>query len=236
MEVIGRGLIGSSILESKWRGPNDLVVIAAGVSNSRETRAAEFQREIDLIKAIISNQTYNRVVLVSSCSISQYGITPYTEHKRRVEDIVIRSGLLHHIYRLPQVVGPANNLTLVSYFVKSIIGKMRIELNTLANRYLIDIDDLIRIIDLVYAKYGSQNLVLDIAPVRAINSVDIFLEIMRIMRLDKLDITLVSRPDSYFVNPAQLIKILGHDDVLFQDDYPCRVLRKWVPAITSMLH
>lgn len=231
MKVIGRGLIGSAISNAKWAEEGGLVVIAAGVSNSKEIRDSEFSREISLIQTCLLDPEIDRIILISSCSASQHESTPYTRHKRKVESIIIESGLRHHIYRLPQVVGPANNLTLVNYFVKSMISKAHTEINVLAERYLIDIEDLTRIMKVVYERNRTENIILDIAPSHSIKITDMIIEIIGILNIERYNTTLIANPDNYFVDPEKLMNIIGKNDSIFSRDYSLKVLRHWVPII-----
>lgn len=78
--IIGKGDI-ASVLPDR----DDLIFFASGVSNSQETRTSEFSREKDLLFSLIDQ--HKKIVYFGSLSIF-YADTPYTRHKRKMEQYI----------------------------------------------------------------------------------------------------------------------------------------------------
>lgn len=109
--IIGNGDI-ASVLKEVDR--DDLVFFASGVSNSKETRQSEFQRELDLLKEQNRGQ---RLVYFSSLSIF-YSDTDYAKHKRFMESAVKALFYDHVIIRLGNIAFGDNPHTLINYLRK----------------------------------------------------------------------------------------------------------------------
>lgn len=78
--IIGNGDVASVLPD---RG--DLLFFASGVSNSQETRESEFRRERDLLLSFTDDP--RRLVYFSTLS-TLYKDSPYTQHKKQMEQLV----------------------------------------------------------------------------------------------------------------------------------------------------
>ena len=125
--------------------PENTLIIASGVSNSKETRKSEFSREMNLIKNEISKHANSRVIYFSTCSVCSGESSPYIQHKLNMERLVRDANDNCWIFRLPQVVGAVNNSTLVSYFFRAIKTGQMLTIQSQATRNLIDVSDAIRV-------------------------------------------------------------------------------------------
>ncbi len=108
--IIGNGDIAIALPES------DFIFFASGVSNSKETRESEFKREKDLLfdyydLALNENK---RIIYFSSLSIF-YADTPYTRHKRRMEQYV-KMFPNWTILRIGNIDWGDNPFTIINYF------------------------------------------------------------------------------------------------------------------------
>lgn len=143
--VVGNGLVASAF-NSCFKDDPNIVVFAAGVSNSRETSSREFLRERRMMI-----QTQHRGMLIlyfSTCSVYDPTLsdTPYVMHKREMEALV-RSSKDYAIFRLPQVVGKsANPNTLTNYLYRHIESGQRFRVWLHARRNLIDVSDVAAIV------------------------------------------------------------------------------------------
>jgi hypothetical protein len=143
--IVGKGLLAQAF-EPMFGNDPDVVVFASGVSNSLETHAAAFARERALLSRYL-DAAPRRLVYFGSCGViaSTEGHTPYMEHKKTMEALVLASpgGL---VLRLPQVVGPTNNAhTLPNYLRDRILAGEHFTVWEHAERNLIDIEDVARI-------------------------------------------------------------------------------------------
>lgn len=141
--VIGNGLLGRSF---RSLALPEALYFCSGVSNSKETRASEFDRERELLLSVFeAGQEFSSFVYFSSIMAPDRA-TEYFEHKYNMEQLV-RSLFpeKYLIVRLPQVVGQVNNTTLFPVLVQRIHAGLPVSVQKYATRSLIDIDDVVRI-------------------------------------------------------------------------------------------
>ena len=231
IKVIGNGLLARNMANLKTE--RDCLIIGAGVSNSSETRITEFQREIDLVTAAIGQHRDLRVVYFSTCSVSQAVRTPYIAHKCAMEKMVSSLASESCIYRLPQVVGVVNNSTLISYIVSSILQNKTLQIQLNAQRRLIDIDDVVRVCGQLLSANQGVNTVQNIAPRHSASVVQI---------VERIALGLGKEPryegidagESYEIDIEPLVNFIGAEDVIFNEDYWCSVLDKYIPLLRSV--
>lgn len=180
--ILGRGLL-STAFAPRWQNDEDVLVIAAGVSNSGEQDAAQFERERLLLSRALSEARFRRVVYFGSCAVGNphERRSPYLEHKARMERMVLEDarGL---VLRLPQVVGPGGNPnTLTNFLHARIESGEHFEVWTLAERNLIDVADVALIGEHVIEHADTFPSVVSIADVRASAMLTIVHEMERAM-------------------------------------------------------
>lgn len=108
--IIGNGDIASVLPDRE-----DRIYFASGVSNSQETRESEFQRELELLWE--QNQAeldFRKLIYFSSLSI-YYNDTPYTRHKKLLEETVRVWFPNYTIIRLGNITWGQNPNTLINY-------------------------------------------------------------------------------------------------------------------------
>lgn len=177
--IIGRGLLANAF--EPYLGSNpDIIVFASGVSNSRETRISEFEREQALLSQLLENED-RRLIYFGSCGIvaPQAELTPYMQHKRSMESLVLSTstGL---VFRLPQVVGKTDNPhTLTNFLRNRIVSGEHFPVWRLAERNLIDIDDIVRIVSTLAFELPAGSTAISIAALRSLSMP----EIIRIFEL-----------------------------------------------------
>lgn len=146
MPVVGNGDI-ASILPDR----DDLLFFASGVSNSREDRQSEFDRERELLLAQPKDE---HLVYFGSLSIFYYD-TPYTSHKLDMEATVAANFPRHTIIRIGNITWGDNPNTIINYF------KMQMKLGNkfpIKNeyRYVIDLDEFLHWIDLIPLDFNCE--------------------------------------------------------------------------------
>ena len=109
--IIGNGDIASALREGGV-DRDGLLFFAAGVSNSQETRASEYQREIDLF----NDYRYDarRFVYISSLCVF-YSETRYACHKRDMEEWTREWFDKFTILRMGNITWGNNPFTLINY-------------------------------------------------------------------------------------------------------------------------
>ena len=166
--IIGKGLVAQAFAPA-WAERDDVVVVAAGVSNSAEISSGEFDRERRMLVDVVSNSKCNRIVYFGSCAVGNpHEVrTPYIEHKAGMERIVLADprGL---VLRLPQVVGRGGNAhTLTNFLSARIASHQPFDVWTRAERNLIDVEDVAAIGGHIIANPKSYSRLVSVADLRS---------------------------------------------------------------------
>lgn len=228
MTVIGNGLLAKCFAAAAFS--RNWLVLASGVSNSNEQREAEFRRESDAISTAMRAHPSARVIYFSTCSVLQNTQTPYIRHKLAMESLVAAKASSFQIYRLPQVVGLARNLTLVSYFVEAVLQRRKLSVQRQAQRNLVDVDDVSRLIFQLVERDVGVNTTQCLAALHSVHVTDVLQTIGQILDIEP-QFDLVDAGESYDIPTAFLRQHFGPDDALMKPGYWQDVLRKHVPAI-----
>lgn len=141
-----------------------LTVFASGVSNSRETRPGEFERERALLQRTL--QAVPALMYFSTCSIHdpELSRSPYVLHKLAMEQLIQQAGPQHAIVRLPQVVGPSTNPhTLTNYLYRQISKGEKFQVWLQARRNLIDVADIVAIVSQLVANGQTAGATFNVA-------------------------------------------------------------------------
>lgn len=138
--LVGSGLISSAFLD--YKDNDDVIVIASGISNSKETDYKKYQREIDMIGSFIG--TKSKVIYFSTISVFDESLDSlYVKHKRYIEKLISSNFDNYLIFRLPIVIGKtSNNNTFINNIKGKIISDEIIYINNMSSIYIIDIDDI----------------------------------------------------------------------------------------------
>lgn len=137
--IIGNGDIASVLPER-----SDLLFFASGVSNSREERDEEYQREYNLL---LKQDFSKRIVYFSSLSIF-YSDTRYARHKRTMEYVIKRHFEQYTIIRLGNITWGDNPHTLINYIRGKIKAGEEFETKD-EYRYIVDKDEFLHWISLI---------------------------------------------------------------------------------------
>lgn len=138
--LVGNGLIASAFVD--YKDNDDVIVIASGISNSKETDYKQYKREIDLIYSFID--TKSKIVYFSTTSVFDKSLdTVYVNYKRYIEKLISTNFDNYLIFRLPIVIGESNNNnTFINNIKNKIIKNETIYINNMSSIYIIDIDDI----------------------------------------------------------------------------------------------
>lgn len=160
--IVGNGLIAKAFRPHHEHDPG-LVVYASGVSNSRETRAAEFLRERTMLQEAIARAPV--LLYFSTCSIGdpELADTAYVAHKKAMEALV-REARRFAIFRLPQVVGRTGNPnTLTNYLHQKVASGEPFQVWANARRNLIDVDDVATLVRFLLQDGWAEGRTIDLA-------------------------------------------------------------------------
>ena len=120
LHIEGNGLIASGIQGLDVQTP--VLIHAAGVSNSKCHEQEAFDK--DRKRLLRSLQKDTPLVYISSYFCGVKGIqSPYYQHKRALEQLVLTRSPHHLVIRLPQVVGRGGNPNNLINFFRTKISK-----------------------------------------------------------------------------------------------------------------
>lgn len=146
--IIGHGDIAFVLNDRRgW------IYFAAGVSNSRETRESEYQREEDLLM----KQNRNKHIVYFSSLCVFYSDNRYSRHKKQMEELVKKKFKHYTIIRMGNITWGKNPHTLINYFKNLIKKEQRIEIWD-TYRYLINKEELLHWINLIPEWNSEMNI------------------------------------------------------------------------------
>ena len=207
--IIGNGLIASEFKKIPFYLNNDDVIIfAAGVSNSNCSNLSDFRREYDLVINTINKFKNSFVVYFSSCALNNnyHLLTPYLNHKFIIESI-ISSHPKYLIIRTPQLIGKtSNNNTFINNLFNKMINNELIELWSDAERNFLDVFDLADITNILISSKIINNMTIDIANLYNSKPIEIFKEFESLLGITS-DYKLIKKGDSISINLDIILKL-----------------------------
>ena len=220
---------------SAYAERDDIVILAAGISNSRELRLEEYERELNLVKKTISSIADRQLIYFGTCSVydPDAANSPYVLHKLNVENMISDAVTNFTLFRLPQVVGRmANSKTLISFLYKSIVTHQSIDVWSGAYRYIIDVDDVASIVS-----HAINNKMFTNSIVNVSSNPSLVMELIKILE----DITgenaicsLIEKGSFYSIDATSIRPILEQLGIEFGPKYTISVLSKYCSAGTFL--
>lgn len=135
-------IVGNGDIASVLPDRDDFLFFASGVSNSREDRESEYEREINLLLAQDPNR---RLVYFSSLAIF-YANTRYTRHKLEMEKWIENTFPSYTIVRIGNITWGDNPHTIINYFRNKIKAKQDFEIKD-EYRFIVDKEEFLYWID-----------------------------------------------------------------------------------------
>jgi len=225
--IIGSGLLARAFSDAVRNRP-DVVIYAAGVSNSQCRDTREFARERSLLeRSLQATEVSKCFVYFSTCSIDdpESSDAPYVQHKVAMEKLTHRHPG-HLIFRLPQVAGRTPNPhTLLNYLHARIARGERFALWKRARRNVIDCDDVCTLATaLLDSRVRGETI--NIANPRDYAMSEIVETLERVCGghavYDVLD-----RGAAYAINVSAMLPFVKAAGLSFDESYLERVLRKY---------
>ncbi|WP_261510902.1 NAD-dependent epimerase/dehydratase family protein [Chryseobacterium paludis] len=140
--IIGNGLIASSLQNID---SDKILFFASGVSNSLETKKAEFEREFNLLSNALENYSEKKFIYFSTLSVQDQSKQDsfYVLHKLEMENYIKSKSDNYLILRIGNIVGKGGNPNTLFNFLKTKIKtNSKFILHRNARRLLLDIDDI----------------------------------------------------------------------------------------------
>jgi len=129
--IIGDGDVAKAL--SELIVDKDFLFFASGVSNSKELRESEYQREKDLL---LSQDENKHIVYFSSLSIF-YATERYQQHKIEMERIIKNTFYRYTIIRIGNISWGSNPNTIINFFKNKIKNNEPFEIQD-TFRHIID--------------------------------------------------------------------------------------------------
>lgn len=225
--IIGSGMLARAFKDS-MHDRSEVVICAAGVSNSQCTDAREFDRERSSLERCLSEtRASKRFVYFSTCSIydPESINTAYVQHKLAMEELV-RAHSGHLILRLPQVAGRTPNPhTLLNYLYARIARGERFAVWGRARRNIIDCDDLCKL-SIALLDEGLRGETFNVANIHDYSLIQVVTAIERVAGGHAV-YDVVDRGGAYTVDVSRLLAYIEAIAISFDDNYLERVLRKY---------
>lgn len=222
---------GAGMMASAMNGLSNAgaAIFAAGVSNSKETRIEEYEREKKTLYWFMENNKDKTLIYFSSYAAEQGG-SPYAIHKREIEKTIRKKVKDYIIVRLPQVAGRTNNSsTLLKFLIHSACKKQRITLQRYSYRNLIDVCDVARVVGCFLDK-GIKREIIPVGPIRPISIFDIVEKVEQIIQR-KIKFEIVDCGDYQCADLARAKEILTKQDPIFAEGYQYLVMKKYIPVL-----
>jgi len=224
--VIGNGMIAKAF--SRFRGDDRVLIFASGVANSGETEKDEFERERSALDNALRANSDKLFVYFSSCSIYDKDVSqsPYVRHKLRMEDFIARSHKDYLICRLPQVVGKSSNrATLVNYLHDRVMKSEPFVVWKNATRYLIDAEDVEKIVRYLIEHKNFRNTALSIVSRKC--SVPEIVDVLTKITGKPANYSLVEKGTPYDIAGSVPSRVLEELNISFDDTYLEKMLVKY---------
>ena len=144
--IIGSGQLAKTFEDSTL---SNTVIFASGVSNSNITDIKQFEREKCLLVNTLEKNKDKKFVYFSSCALSapKYPKNAYYEHKRQMEELIKEYSTNYYIFRIPQLFGALkHHKTLINFLYEAIINEEFFKVYNQAYRYVIEIDDVRKLV------------------------------------------------------------------------------------------
>ena len=226
--IIGSGLLAASF-SSAYARSDEVLIYAAGVSNSACTDRHEFERERALVvRTLREHPDIDTIVYFSTCSILDPDLqdTPYVLHKRAMEGL-ISAHPGHLVLRLPQVAGRSNNPhTLLNYLFAKISCSERFTIWGNASRNVIDVNDVLKVVRFIVDQRVIRQEIVNVANIVNYSVRDIVSTFERVCgKAASFDV--IDKGRSFEIDVSRIIPHLRPAEVRFDRAYLHDILQKY---------
>ena len=161
--VIGNGMLATKF--SAYLNCSEYLIFASGVSNSKENRLSEFEREFELLKKNIQEHAGLHLVYFSTCSMYDpvERFSEYVLHKIKIENYIKSHVQSYNIFRISQIIAKAKNQTLINFLIEHIENNQEFDVWKMATRNLVAIEDVCSIVNYILQNKLLKNKAITIA-------------------------------------------------------------------------
>lgn len=225
--VVGTGMIAKRF--ESYKNDDQFLIFAAGVSNSKNRIASEYDREKDQIRSSIQANHDKIFVYFSTCSLydPEEKESPYVLHKTEVENIIRTHCSQFYIFRVSNLVGKSGNPnTVLNFFVYHILHKINFDLWSNASRNLIDIDDMYKIVNHVLQGRLYHNQVINIANPTSYRVTEIVKAIEDLWQIQANYVS-ISKGKPFSIDLSTVLPIIQKLNIDFGKNYLVNLLEKY---------
>jgi len=225
--IIGSGFLAQNF--KQYKEDESILIFASGVSNSKETNLAAFEREKELLKESIKIHKNKKLIYFGTCSIYDPGEVNslYVKHKLEIEKLISNVGCEFLVFRLPQLVGKNSNPhTLTNYIYSCVSKSICFDLWSHSERNILDIDTVKYLVDYCINKNIYKNRAFNIASPFNTRTNEIVRIFERILG-KSANYNLIDRGDSYSIDISDISHLTKMLNMEFQDNYLENVLKKY---------
>lgn len=217
-------VIGSGQLASIFKNKNndDCVIFASGVSNSNCKDVVQFNREKELLVNILKSNKNKKIIYFSSCALSvdNYFKNEYYNHKSNMESIIREYSSNYYIFRIPQLFGDLIlHRTLINFIYKSIEHSHMFNVYDEAYRYVIEINDVKKLVE-AYLQYSDSCITVDLANPFRYKVLDI-VKILESLMGKQAKYNLIKKSDGYILDLEDMKSFINKHkiDISFSENY-----------------
>ena len=224
--IVGNGLLAKAFCR-EFANEHDVVVFASGVSNSREHREEQFQREKEMLEAALDLGKF--LLYFSTCSMADAALaeTMYVRHKREMEGLIFARADRKAVFRLPQVVGATPNPhTLTNYLHHQITSGSRFPVWLHARRNLIDVDDVAAIVTHLVRTGRADGQLINVACPYSVSIVELVQHFEEMLKI-KANYELVPDGAGYAIECGLTTVAAAELGIGFRECYIPDLLRKY---------
>ena len=223
--VIGNGMLAHRF--ASYQDNEHVVIFASGVTNSKETSPSEFAREAGLLASVISSNPSKILVYLSTSAIydSTTKNSQFVKHKLLMENYVKQHVKSFYIFRVSQIIGRANNTTLINYILNTIDDGLELTIWSNATRNLIALDDVYHIIDAVLLNGDLRNQIINIANPNNIRMVDLVKDVIQVYQ-KPVNLHLIDAGGEFEqINIDSTLPFIESLGIQFNEDYYLNALK-----------
>jgi len=218
--IIGSGQLAKAFQKIKLK--NEVCIFASGVSNSSCTDEKQFEKEKNLLIDTLKNNSDKKFVYFSSCALSakNYPKNDYYKHKANMEDLIKEYSNKYYIFRIPQLFGDLIlHKTLINFIYKSIEHNHKFHIYDEAYRYVIEINDVCKLVE-GYLIHHDSCITVDIANPYRYKVVDIVRVFERLLN-KKANYELIEKEDQYLLDLSMMQNFIQKNSLAldFGKDY-----------------
>ncbi|NCO00676.1 MAG: NAD(P)-dependent oxidoreductase [Epsilonproteobacteria bacterium] len=218
--IIGTGQLAKAFDNANF--DDNVCIFASGVSDSNCKDNAPFEREKNLLREALKNNVEKKFIYFSSCALSasEYPKNEYYCHKQAMEDLIQTSSDNYYIFRIPQLFGALkHHKTLINFIYESIVQNKKFTIYDGAFRYVIEIEDVKKLIK-AYISNASPCCIIDITnPYRysILEIVHIFEKLLG----KKASYDMVNKSDEYTLDLSKMQDFIEKNelDIDFSNNY-----------------